>query len=321
LHGDTSHSSRPQDQGSARFGKDGSWPGDVRLGAVFPQTEAAPDAASLHVYARALEALGYDHLVAYDHVVNMHPARVGDRTIGFTIDDEFHEPLMLFSHLAAVTRRLEFVTGILVLPQRQTVLVAKQAAELDLLSDGRLRLGVGLGWNEAEFEALGQEFRKRGRRLGEQIDLLRALWTQDRVDFHGATDDFWGVGLRPLPKRRIPIWMGGTVDAALKRVAQYADGWISDLFLGGWGAQHDAMASSMEKLRHFLQLHGRDINDIGVECRFDLNRTPPDAWEAELGRWVSSGATHVSLITTGAGLAWPDGHVEQLTRFADIVRR
>ncbi|HET9000994.1 MAG TPA: LLM class F420-dependent oxidoreductase [bacterium] len=180
----------------------------MRVGVIFPQTEIGADPRVVADFARAAEETGYQYLVAYDHVLGVVPRAEG--WIGYTHRDMFHEPFVLFGYLAAITHRLELVSGILVLPQRQTAVVAKQAAEVDLLSGGRLRLGVGVGWNEAEFEAVGEDFRTRGARIEEQVAVLRALWTQDVVTFHGRWHRIVQAGINPLPVQRpIPIWMGG----------------------------------------------------------------------------------------------------------------
>ncbi|HEY9325316.1 MAG TPA: LLM class F420-dependent oxidoreductase, partial [Candidatus Limnocylindria bacterium] len=182
----------------------------MRVGAVFPQLEIGTDPDAIAKYARTVEDLGYDHLVIFDHVLGADANRPGGWTGAYDHRSMFHEPFVLYGYLAAVTSRLRLATAVLVLGQRQTALVAKQAAEVDVLSRGRLTLGVGIGWNAVEYEALGESFTNRGRRIEEQIAVLRALWTQEVVDFKGRWHRIDRAGIDPLPVQRpIPIWMGG----------------------------------------------------------------------------------------------------------------
>ncbi len=199
----------------------------MQFGVVYPQTEFPPDPAAIKDFAQAAEALGLSHVVAYDHVVGANPNRPGGWKGPYTHESAFLEPFSLYSYMAAHTTRLGFLTGILILPQRQTTLVAKQAATLDVLSGGRLRLGIGLGWNEVEYVALGQDFHNRGRRMEEQVDVLRRLWTEPLVTYRGRWHRIEDAGLNPLPVQRpIPIWFGGTDDRALRRGARLGDGWL-----------------------------------------------------------------------------------------------
>src|ERR1700739_1183417 len=199
----------------------------MRIGVVFPQTEIGADAGAVRAYAKHVEGLGYAHLLAYDHVVGADPkVHVGWNGF-YDLHDTFHEPLVTFGYLAAVTTSLEPVNGILILPQRQTVLVAKQAAEVDLLSGGRLRLGIGLGWNAAEYEALGEDFSNRGKRSEEQVELMRKLWTEESVTYHGRYHTVTGAGIAPLPiQRPIPVWFGASSPRAFRRAGRLGDGWF-----------------------------------------------------------------------------------------------
>ena len=198
----------------------------MKIGAVYPQTELSGDPEAVRRIAASVEALGYDYLLAYDHVLGATHDREPKLTGPYTERHPFHDPLVMFAHVAAIARRIELVTGVLILPQRQTVLVARQAADLDLLSGGRLRLGVGIGWNYVEYEALGQSFNTRGRREEEQIGLLRRLWTEPLVDFRGEFDRVNRAALNPRPRRAIPIWLGGFSEPAYRRGARLADGFI-----------------------------------------------------------------------------------------------
>jgi len=283
----------------------------MQIGAIFPQTEIGADPVAIRDYAQAVEELGYAHLVAYDHVLGANtetPERRGRRW-PYTFQHQFHEPLVLFGYLAAITRRIGLVTGILILPQRQTALVAKQAAEVDVLSSGRLRLGVGLGWNEVEYEALGENFHNRGRRIEEQVTVLRALWTQPLVTFHGRWHHITDAGINPLPVQRpIPIWMGGTDERVLRRIARMADGWILV------GAPSPAIAERMNRIREYARQEGRDPAMIGLEGAIVVRRGGPEQWRQDLETWHSMGATHVCVNTMGAGLRSPSEHIETLRR-------
>src|SRR5439155_26980408 len=232
----------------------------MQLGVVFPQNEIGADPVSIRDYVQAAEGLGYSHLVVYDHVVGADPThRPGWQ--GYTFQDMFHEPFVLFGYLAALTQ-LELVTAVLVLPQRQTALVAKQAAEVDVLNGGKLRLGVGVGWNPVEYEALGMDFHTRGRAIEEQIEVLRLLWSQEVVTYRSKFHTITEAGLNPLPIRRsIPIWMGGTSDVVLRRIARLGDGWFPQ------GKPDDQMRETLERLRSYASEIGRDPSSIGIEAR------------------------------------------------------
>jgi probable F420-dependent oxidoreductase len=289
----------------------------MRIGAVFPQTEIGSDPGAVRAYAQAVEELGYDYLLAYEHVVGAHPDRLQGlgRQPPYTYESPFHEPFVLFGFLAAVTTRLELTTGILILPQRQTVLVAKQAAEVDVLSNGRLRLGVGLGWNPVEYEALGQNFRNRGRRVEEQVALLRLLWTHELVDFEGQYHRVHGAGINPLPVQRpIPVWMGGSAEPALRRAARVADGWISQL------TPTPEAGPVVERVRGYVREAGRDPAAFGLEGRLHFGSTSPEVWPEAVRLWRQLGGTHLAVNTMRSGLRTPDQHIEALRSFQEAVR-
>ena len=265
-------------------------------------------------YALAAEGLGYDYLLAYDHVVGANPERPGPWQHGpYTYASMFHEPLVLFGYLAGITRRLAFATGILILPQRQTVLVAKQAAEVDVLSGGRLRLGVGVGWNPAEYQALGQTFRTRGKRQAEQVEVLQRLWTEQLVAYEGAYHSLPDVGLNPLPVQRpIPIWFGGGADAALQRAARLGDGWMPN-------AQPLAqLADRLARLRGYLRDAGRDPDRFGVDVRIDMRHTGRDAWGETIERLVALGVTHICINTMNMGFE-PNEHEDAIAEFTSVI--
>ena len=286
--------------------------GQIQLGAIFPQTEIGSDPVAVRDYAQAAESLGYDYILAFDHVLGANPAsRPGWRGV-YSHEDAFHEPFVLFGYLAAVTERIGLATGIIILPQRQTVLAAKQAAEVDVLSGGRLRLGIGIGWNEVEFEALGQDFGNRGRRSEEQIDLMRALWTSGLVTFEGRWHRVTDAGINPLPVQRpIPIWFGGSDDRVLRRIARMGDGWISNL-----RQPDDTARRIVDTLRSYVAEAGRSVDEIGIEGWTSMRGGDP----AESVRaWAEVGATHVSVNTMRAGLRSPQDHIDAIRSFMDAA--
>lgn len=281
-----------------------------RVGVVFPQTEIGDDTAKVRDYAQAAEGLGYMHLLVYDHVLGASTANRPDWSGPYTSDTMFHEPFVLFGYLAGVTQRLELVTGVIILPQRQTALVAKQAAEVDRLSGGRFRLGVGIGWNEVEYIGLNEDFHTRGKRIEEQIDLLRMLWTEPVVNFQGRFHNIPEAGINPLPVQQpIPIWIGSNSEAVLERVGRLADGWFPQL------PPNDKARDMLDKLRDYTRQAGRDPDKMGIEARISLREPDPEAWRHQYEAWRNLGATHISINTMGMGLASPDEHIEMIGRF------
>jgi probable F420-dependent oxidoreductase len=260
----------------------------------------------VRAYAQAMQQLGYQHLMAYDHVLGADPANRPGWS-GYTIDSLFHEPMVLFGYLAGVAPGLELVTGVIILPQRQAALVAKQAAEIDVLTGGKLRLGVGIGWNAVEYEGLGMDFRNRGRRLEEQIALMRRLWTEPAVSFEGKYHKVTAAGIKPPPVQRpIPLWIGASAEPALKRAAEIADGFFPQRPLeGGWPA-------TMEKMHGWMRAAGRDPAQFGIDARVNAGSGTPDEWHTVAGEWRELGATHLSVNTMNGGLRGPDAHVERL---------
>ncbi len=282
----------------------------MRIGAVFPQTEIGPDAGAVRAYGEAADELGYAHLLAYDHVLGADPAVHLGWDGPYDVHTTFHEPMVVFGYLAALTS-LELVTGIIILPQRQTALVAKQAAEVDLLTGGRFRLGVGLGWNAVEYEALGKNFADRGRRLGEQVALLRRLWTEPSVTFAGAHEQVTGAGLAPLPVQRpIPVWFGAQSRRAYIRAGQLADGWFPQV---PPGPRLDEAKSIVAQAGAEA---GRDPAELGMEGRVSWGAGGAERLADHVGRWRDAGATHVSVNTMGAGLATVEDHLAALSAAA-----
>jgi len=287
----------------------------IRYGVVFPQTEFGNDSQAIKDYAQAAEDLGYDYLLVFDHVLGAHPSREPKLTGPYTHDHPFHEPMVLFGFLAAVTRRLQLTTGILILPQRQTVLVAKQVAEVDVLTGGRLRLGVGLGWNYVEYEALGQSFNNRGRRVEEQVNLLRRLWTEPLLTFHGAYHVVDNAGLNPLPVQRpIPIWFGGSAEPALQRAARLADGWMP-----AGRKPDDHTRQLLAQLEKYLEHAGRDRNNFGIDPWISIAGLPQAEWRSRVEAWQTLGATHIGVDTMRSGFTTPQAHINAIRSFREIA--
>jgi probable F420-dependent oxidoreductase len=283
----------------------------MKIGMVFPQTEIGNDPAIVADWARAVEALGFDHALAFDHVLGANPQSRPNWYGPYTSQTPFHEPLVLFSFMSSITTALEFVTGVIILPQRQTVLVAKQAATLDVLSRGRLRLGVGTGWNEVEYEGLGESFRNRGTRSEEQIALLRQLWEHEAITFTGRWHKVTDAGVNPLPtKRRIPIWLGGMHERVVERVGRFADGWFPQFWPG---CDIDEFFS---RLYRHAEEAGRDPHSIGIEV---MSGGGLEAGRKKLAEWRHRGdATHLSFDTMGQGIVGR-GHVDVLDQYAALA--
>jgi probable F420-dependent oxidoreductase len=295
----------------------------MRAGAIFPQTECGTDVAAIGEFARAVEAMGFDHLFVADHVLGADPRFHAHPSLAtYSHEAVVHEALTLLAYLAAVTRRLTLATGILILPQRQTALVAKQAAQIDVLSGGRLRLGIGVGWNAVEFEALNETFDNRGRRSAEQVAVLRALWTEPVVTFRGEFHRISHAGLNPMPiQRPIPIWFGiGSrdqpvpPDAALRRIARLADGWSPNF---PPDTQGQALVA---RVHQYAREAGRDPAALPLEGRVRLAGQGPDGWAKQVDAWKTLGATSLIAEPRGAGLSFPEGHLGVLRRFKDAVR-
>lgn len=285
----------------------------MQIGAIFPQTELGGDVGAVRAYAQGVEALGFSHLLAYDHVVGADPAVHTGWAGPYEMATTFHEPLVMFGYVAAITE-LELVTGIIILPQRQTALVAKQAAEVDLLTGGRFRLGVGVGWNAVEYEALGQRFDQRGRRMNEQIGLLRRLWTEPSITHAGEFDTITGAGLAPLPVQRpIPIWMGGSSEAAYRRIGRLADGWFPMVRPG------DDLDRALGTIAGAAAAVGRDPGAIGMEGRIAWDVADADRSLRQAERWSATGASHLTIDTMRLGHQRVDDHLDALAQAASAL--
>jgi probable F420-dependent oxidoreductase len=285
----------------------------MKIGVVYPQTELGGDPAAVRRIGKAVEDLGFDYLLAYDHVLGAeHADRTPPLPGPYTELDPFHDPFVMFGYLAGITERIGFATGVLVLPQRQTALVARQAADVDLLSGNRLRLGVGVGWNHVEYEALGQDFRTRGARQEEQIELLRRLFTEPMVDYTGRFDRVDRAALVPKPTRSIPIWLGGSGEKAFDRAARLADGFI---FFGAGGVAE--AADAWKSLRGRMVKLGRSDENFGGEYVALSQGT--DKITAEIESWRAAGGTHVAIATTGFGLDSVDAHIDYLASMSSAL--
>ncbi|HVA02702.1 MAG TPA: LLM class F420-dependent oxidoreductase [Acidimicrobiales bacterium] len=283
----------------------------MRIGVVFPQTEIGADVGAVRAYAEQVESLGFTHVLAYDHVLGADPDAHPGWSGPYNLESTFHEPFVLFGFLAGFTS-LELVTGIIILPQRQTALVAKQAASVDVLSAGRLRLGIGLGWNPVEYEALGKTFSDRGKRVDEQVELLRRLWTEPSVTFHGSFEHVTGAGVAPLPVQRpIPVWFGAQSPPAYRRAGRLGDGWLPQV---PPGPKLDEARAIVEGA---AQAAGRDPAALGMEGRVSWGDKTVTKLVEQIGRWRASGASHVSVNTMGSGLDAVDDHLRVL---GDIAR-
>lgn len=285
----------------------------MRVGVVFPQTEIGGDVGAVRSYGQTVQALGFSHVLAYDHVLGADPAVHTGWRGPYDVHSTFHEPLVLFGYLAGVTS-IELVAGIIILPQRQTALVAKQAAEVDLLTGGRFRLGVGLGWNAVEYEALGKDFTDRGARIGEQIGLLRRLWTESTVTFEGRFERVTGAGLAPLPVQRpIPVWFGAASEPAYRRAGRLGEGWFPQV---PPGPRLDEAKAVVERAAADA---GRDPADLGMEGRVTWGDGGVEKLVDHVGRWDAVGASHVSINTMGAALGGVDAHLRVLEQVSQAL--
>ena len=294
----------------------------VDLGVVFPTTGIGTDPAVIRDFAQTAEGLGYQRLTCYDHVLGaVHDGRDPALAGPYTQHDPFHEPLVLFGFLAACTTAIELEVAVLVLPQRQTALAAKQAAEVDLLSGGRLVLALGTGWNFVEYESLGVPFAGRGRRLDEQVGLLRRLWREPVLDFSGEFHRIDRAGIAPRPGRDIPVWFGGGSEVSLARAARTGDGFV----FGSSGPRTHRRAA---RLRELLTGQGRDPGAFGMEAMIDYT-LGPRAWTDEILAWEAAGGTVLSVQTMQSGsgyqrvshqLGGPAAHIVALSEFAREVR-
>ncbi len=287
----------------------------MKIGIVFPQTEMPLQPRAIIDYAQGIEEMGFDYLLAYDHVLGADKRHFAGKSQPYSDADPFHEVFVLFGFLAGITQRIELTTGILILPQRQTALVAKQAAQVDFLSGGRLRLGVGVGWNHVEYQALGMDFKRRGKRAEAQIPMLKQLWTKRLTTIAGMDEEqIEDAGIHPLPAQRpIPIWFGGGADAVLRRMAKWGDGWMPP------GTDAGKLQPKLATLREYLRQNERDPKQFGIDARVSMRQSPA-AWRQQAALWREAGATHICLHTMNAGIQGVDGHLAAAQQFIETVR-
>ncbi len=288
---------------------------NMQIGIVFPQTEIGSDPGGIRAFGQAAESLGYTHIATYDHVIGANLENRPDWRGPYSVSSAFHEPFVLFGFLAGATRTLGFATSIVILPQRQTVLVAKQAAAIDILCGGRFRLGIGIGWNEIEYESLNEDFSNRGRRSEEQIEVMRMLWTNQVVDYKGKWHSIPDAGITPMPVQQpIPVWLGGgATDIVLRRIAKLADGWMPR-----WQPNDDGL-TQLERMRGFANEIGRDHSEIGLEGRLPVRVKDGDSWATSTAGWKAIGSTHLSIVTMGDGLEGADAHIRRLEEYRSAV--
>ena len=286
----------------------------MELGTVHPTLELGPDPGTLREYARAVEDAGYGHILASDHVLGVDPER--DWEGPYDNDDLFHEPLTTLSHLAAATDDLAFGTAILILPQRQTALVAKQAAQVARFCDGGFRLGVAVGWNPLEYVVLGQNFEDRGPRMTEQLDVLERLWTEEVVEFEGRFHHLPGVGINPRPEESVPLWLGGTADPVKRRIAEKGDGWVPQF---DPAEDPDGAEAELADLHEHVERAGRDPADVGLQGRMGVPPGEPDEWVRRAEAWEEVGADYLAVTTQGQGLDGIEEHVGLLEAVAGTL--
>jgi probable F420-dependent oxidoreductase len=286
----------------------------VRFNVSFPQDIAMADPGAVREFAQMVDESGFDHLTVSDHVLGANPASRPNWTGRYTVDDPFREPMVMLGFIAACTSRVRLGTSIVILPQRQTALVAKQMAEIDILSDGRAMLGVGVGWNELEFVGLNEDFHTRGRRMEEQLAVMRALWTERSTTFKGEFHTIDDAGLNTMPVQRpIPIWMGGAAPRVLQRIARLADGWLPS------SASVADFTAQLDQFKDLVREAGRDMSTIAVVPRMTLKRGAESTWPELVERWAATGATHLGVSTNNSDAGDAHEHIRLVRAFADAV--
>ncbi len=286
----------------------------MQFGVVFPHNEIGNDPKDIKAFAQGAESLGASHLLIYDHVLGADPERPGGWRGVYNKDTAFHEPMTTLAYLAGVTDTIELVTNILILPQRQTVLVAKQAAQIALLSGDRLRLGVGTGWNKIEYQGLGVPFAARGKRQREQVELMRALWSEDSLSFDGEFHRVDAASINPRPNKTVPVWFGGSAPVVLKRAAELGDGWMP---LEG---PNERMQAAVAQLKQYRQDAGRSWDDFGIQAQVQWVRGNPEKWLRARDTWTELGASHLAIATHQAEPTDCAGHLARLEEVLKVVQ-
>ena len=286
----------------------------MKIGVVFPHHEIGTDPGAIKAFAQGAEALGADNLLIYDHVLGVDPARPGGFKGPYDKDVQFHEPLTTFAFMAGITSRIRFITTILILPQRQTALVAKQVAELAILSANRFSLGIGTGWNVAEYKSLNEDFTNRGRRQAEQVELMRLLWTSDSLDYLGDYHTVPFASINPRPSQRVPILFGGAAPALLKRCARLGDGWIPVM------GPNIAAANAIQTLKALRTEQELPWDGFSIQAQAQFSGGDPERWVNHAIKWQELGATHIAIATHNAGETDVDGFLNRVERYMSAIQ-
>jgi probable F420-dependent oxidoreductase len=287
--------------------------GGMRIGAVLPHNEIGTDPGAMRAYAQGLEEMGISNLLIYDHVLGADPDRPGGFKGAYDKDVAFHEPLTTFAFIAAITTRIKMMSAVMILPQRQAALVAKQAAEVAILSGDRFSLGVGIGWNKVEYQALEIPFRRRGDRLGEQVDLLRELWTTDSLSFEGEFHTVDLASINPRPNKMIPIWFGGSAPGAIERCALKGDGWIP------LGSPNDSSRDRIDAIRQYRADAGMSMDGFGIQAQAQFAGGDPERWRSHSEKWRDLGCTDLAIATHNAGPTDVDGHLARVSEYLAAI--
>ncbi|MBV1876535.1 MAG: LLM class F420-dependent oxidoreductase [Pseudomonadales bacterium] len=286
----------------------------MEYGVVLPHNEIGTDPGAMKAFAQGAEALGAKQILIYDHVLGADPDRPGGFQGPYDKDVAFHEPFTTFSFIAAVTETIELVTAVLILPQRQTALVAKQVAQLAILSNNRFRLGIGTGWNDVEYEALNVDFAGRGKRQEEQVALLRALWQEDSLDYTGKYHRVNRASIKPRPSSPVPVWFGGTAPVLLRRCARIGDGWLPLM-----GA-NSAAKKAIDFLKAERAACGKPWQGFEIMAQAQYAGGNPDKWRTHAEKWQALGATKLALATHNAGPTDVDGYLRRIEEYFKVVR-
>jgi probable F420-dependent oxidoreductase len=286
----------------------------MEIGAVFPHNEIGTDPQAIKDYAQGVEELGITHLLIYDHVLGADRDRPGGFEGPYDKDFAFHEPFTTFAFIAAVTQKLDMITTVMILPQRQTVLAAKQAAELAILSNNRFKLGVGVGWNAVEYVGLNENFRDRGKRQAEQVELMRLLWDNEVLEYKGSYHEIDKASINPRPSKPVPIWFGGGAPQLIQRCAELGDGWIP---LMGPNEKAKAM---LDEIRHQRINKGLSWDDFGVQAQAQYAGGNPELWAKHAAKWRELGASHLAIATHNAGETNVQGHLNRIQEYLDSVQ-
>ena len=286
----------------------------MQIGAVFPHNEIGTDPGAIKAYAQGVEAMGITHLLIYDHVLGADPDREGGFRGPYDKDVAFHEPFTTFAFIAGVTDKIDLITTVMILPQRQTVLAAKQAAEVALLSNNRFKLGIGVGWNELEYVGLNETFNNRGRRQEEQVDVMRKLWSEDSLDYTGEYHRIDKASINPRPSKTIPIWFGGSAPALLDRVARLGDGWIPLM-----GANDKAKAC-IDTIKQTREAAGLSFDNFGIQAQAQYAGGSPERWRKHAEAWREMGCTHLAIATHNEGPTNVDGHLARIGEYQQALQ-